>query len=290
MTNSASDHYLESSLNSDLLAQGKLVSSVSWWSRQSIRFKTSALAIAIGTIPTVTISSIAYYFANQSIVREIFTAKQDTATEVAEKVAFFMRERYGDIQIMAGLSILTDPTWRSQTTTQAKQAALDQFIEAYGIYDSIGVFDLNGNVIVQSTGEPLSNHKDRSYFQAALQTNGAVLSQPITSKSSGDSAIYSASPIKDSVTGKTIGVIRARMPIKYLRDVILAAGTESNYLIDDQGQIFAASDQKEQEAILNLEAKTQPASDRFDIYSTLQKSQQTTTKSAEKLLVSYVPF
>ncbi|MGL5836516.1 MAG: cache domain-containing protein, partial [Waterburya sp.] len=298
MTNSASDHYLESSLNSDLLAQGKLVSSVSWWSRQSIRFKTTALAIAIGTIPTVTISSIAYYFANQSIVREIFTAKQDTATEVAEKVAFFMRERYGDIQIMAGLSILTDPNLRSQTTTQAKQAALDKFIEAYGIYDSIGVFDLNGNVIVQSTGEPLSNHKDwqshafgeHSYFQAALQTNGAVLSQPITSKSSGDSAIYSASPIKDGVTGKTIGVIRARMQIKYLRDVILAAGTESNYLIDDQGQIFAASEQKEQEAILNLEAKTQPASDRFDIYPTLKQSAQKTTKIAENLLISYVPF
>ncbi|MGL5077769.1 MAG: HAMP domain-containing protein, partial [Waterburya sp.] len=290
MTNSASDHYLESSLNSDLLAQGKLVSSVSWWSRQSIRFKTTALAIAIGTIPTVTISSIAYYFANQSIVREIFTAKQDTASEVANKVAFFMRERYGDIQIMASLSILTDPTLRSQTTIQAKQAALDQFIEAYGIYDSIGVFDLNGNVIVQSTGKTLSNHKDRSYFQAALQTNGAVLSQPIASKSSGDSAIYSASPLKDGITGKTIGVIRARMPIKYLRDIILAAGTESNYLIDDQGPIFAASDQKEQEAILKSEAKTQPASDRFDIYPTLQQSKQTTTKIAEELLVSYVPF
>jgi methyl-accepting chemotaxis protein PixJ len=260
------------------------------WSRQSIRFKTITLAIAIGTIPTITISSIAYYFANQSIVREIIATKQATSKEVTEKVAFFMRERYGDIQIMASLGVLTNPKLRSQTTTQDKQAALDQFIQAYTIYDSIAAFDLNGNVIAQSTGEPLSNHKDRSYFQAALQTNGAVLSQPIASKSSGNSAIYSASPIKDSVTGKTIGIIRARIPMKYLRDVILAAGTENNYLLDAQGNIFAASDQKEQDAILNLEAKTQPASDRFDIYPVLQQSKQTTTKIAEKLLVSYVPF
>jgi methyl-accepting chemotaxis protein PixJ len=260
------------------------------WSQQSIRFKTTILAIAIGTIPTITISSIAYYFANQSIVREIIAAKQATSTEVTDKVAFFMRERYGDIQIMASLGVLTNPKLRSQTTAQDKQTALDQFIQAYKIYDSIGFFDLNGNVLVQSTGKPLSNHKDRSYFQATLQTNGATLSQPITSKSSGDSAIYSASPVKDSVTGKTIGIIRARIPMKYLRDVILAAGTENNYLLDDQGNIFAASNQKEQDAILNLEAKTQPASDRFDIYPTLKQSKQTTTKIAQDLLVSYVPF
>jgi methyl-accepting chemotaxis protein PixJ len=191
---------------------------------------------------------------------------------------------------MASLGVLTNPKLRSQTTAQDKQTALDQFIQAYKIYDSIGFFDLNGNVLVQSTGKPLSNHKDRSYFQATLQTNGATLSQPITSKSSGDSAIYSASPVKDSVTGKTIGIIRARIPMKYLRDVILAAGTENNYLLDDQGNIFAASNQKEQDAILNLEAKTQPASDRFDIYPTLKQSKQTTTKIAQDLLVSYVPF
>jgi methyl-accepting chemotaxis protein len=290
MTNSASDRYLESSLNPDLLAQGKLVSSVSWWSRQNIRFKTITLAIAIGTIPTVVISSIAYYFANQSIVREIVTAKQETATEVANKVAYFMRERYGDIQIMASLSILTDPTLRSQTTNQAKQAALNQFIQAYTIYDSIAAFDLNGNVLAQSTGEPLSNHKDRSYFQAALKTNGAVLSQPLNSKSSGIIAVYLAAPIKDANTGTTIGILRARMPIKYLRDVILAAGTENNYLLDDQGNIFAASDQQEHETILSLEAKTQPASDRFDIFPDLKKSQQETTKIAEDLLITYVPF
>lgn len=290
MTNSASDRYLESSFNPDLLAQGKLLSSISWWSRQSIRFKTTILAIAIGTIPTIAISSIAYYFANQSIVREIVAAKQETATEVANKVAYFMRERYGDIQIMASLSILTDSKLRSQTSTQAKQAALDQFVQAYAIYDSVAAFDLNGKVLAQSTGDPLPNHKDRSYFQAALETNRAILSQPITSKSSGIVAVYLAAPIKDSSTGKTIGILRARMPIKYLRDVILAGGTENNYLLDNQGNIFAASDPEEQKAILNLEAKIQPASDRFNIYPTLKQSDQKITQIAKNLLVSYVPF
>jgi methyl-accepting chemotaxis protein PixJ len=288
MTNSAHHNYLE--LSPEQVFQRDYSPSPSWWQRQSIRFKTTVLAIAIGTIPTITISSIAYYFANQSIVREIVSAKQETATEVANKVAYFMRERYGDIQIMSSLSILTDSTLRSQTTNQAKQAALNQFIQAYTIYDSIAAFDLNGNVLAQSSGEPLSNHKDRSYFQAALKTNGAVLSQPLNSKSSGIIAVYLAAPIKDANTGTTIGILRARMPIKYLRDVILSGGTENNYLLDDQGNIFAAADQKEQDAILNLEAQTQPASDRFDIYPALQQTNQKTTKITEDLLVSYVPF
>nr|MDJ0573495.1 hypothetical protein [Pleurocapsa sp. MO_192.B19] len=165
MTKTSSlDSYLELSLNQTLSPKGELIPSSSWWQQKSIRFKTTILAIAIGTIPTVALGSIAYYFANKSIVQEIFAAKQATATEVADKVAFYMRERYGDIQIMANLSILTNPKLRSQTTIQDKGAALDRFIEAYTIYDSIAAFDLNGNVIAQSKGEPLPNHKTRSYF------------------------------------------------------------------------------------------------------------------------------
>lgn len=290
MTNPEREHYIESSLDLDLLAEGKLISTTSWWQRQNIRFKTTVLAIAIGTIPTVMIGSIAYYFANQSILREIVTSKQQTATGVADKVAFFMRERYGDIQIMANLSILTDRELRSQTSIQAKQAALDQFIKAYGIYDSIAVFDLNGNVIAQSSGEKLGNHRDRSYFQTALKTDAPVLSQPIISKSSGTSVVYLSAPVKDIKDNRNIGVIRARMPVKYLRDVILAKGTEKNYLLDNQGKIFATSDEQEYQNILNSETKNQPASDRFALYPSLQKSPQKTTQIADKLLLSYIPF
>ncbi|BAZ44534.1 methyl-accepting chemotaxis sensory transducer with phytochrome sensor [Chondrocystis sp. NIES-4102] len=290
MTNPKRDRYIESSLDLDLLAEGRLISTASWWQRQNIRFKTTVLAIAIGTIPTIMIGSIAYYFANQSIAREIVTSKQQTATGVADKVAFFMRERYGDIQIMASLSILTDRELRSQTSVEAKQAALDQFIKAYGIYDSIAVFDLNGNVIAQSTGEILGNHRDRSYFQTALKTDALVLSQPTISKSSGSSVVYLAAPVKDIRDNTNIGVIRARMPVKHLRDVILAERTEKNYLLDNQGKIFATSDEQEYQDILNSETKNQPASDRFSIYPSLQKSSQKTTKIADKLLLSYIPF
>lgn len=285
-----SDHDSELPLNQTVSFIGELDSSASWWQQKSIRIKATILAITIGTIPSVTLGSIAYYFANQSIAQELFAAKQETATKVADKLAFYLRERYGDIQMMAALSILTNPKLRSQTTIQDKQLALDQLIQTSRIYNSVAAFDLQGNVIAQSQGKPLTNHKEQSYFQGALKTNAPVLSQPMSFQSSNISAVHLAAPIKDNVTEKTIGVLKASIPVKYLRDVILPSGTEKHYLLNNQGAIFAASDRQEHGTILSYSNKIQPASDRFDIYPNLQRSQQKNTKVTDNLLVSYVPY
>ena len=262
----------------------------SWWQKLSLKAKTTLILIGVSSLSTIAIGSVAYYFANRSISQQIITAEETVAVEVADKVAFYMRERYGDIQIMANLAILTTPELRASTTVQDKQTALDSFIKAYGIYNSVAFFDLEGNVLAQSTGKALGNHKDRSYFQEALKKNGPVLSQPILSKSSGIIAVYLASPVKDSKTGQNIGVLRARMPVRYLQDVIgSAVGKEKNYILDNQGQIFAASDEQEFEAIQSANEPT-PASSYFPVIDQLQQKAESTTVVTKQDLVSYIPF
>ena len=81
-----SDHDSELPLNQTVSFIGESASSASWWQRKSIRIKATILAIAIGTIPSVALGSIAYYFANKSIAQELFSAKQETATKVADKL------------------------------------------------------------------------------------------------------------------------------------------------------------------------------------------------------------
>ena len=265
-------------------------SSSSLWQKFNLKTKTTLILIGITSLSTIAIGSISYYFANRSMSRQIMSYQQSKSVEVADKVAFYMRERFGDIQIMANLTILTNPELRASTTDKDKQAALDSFVKAYTIYDSVAAFDLEGNPIAQSTGKTLGNHKSRSYFQEALKVNGPILSQPILSKSTGIIAVYLAAPIKDSKTGKNIGVLRARMPVKYLRDVILAVQDENNYLLDDRGQIFAASDEGEFTQIQSRETKAQPASDRFDIFARLQQSADMATLVTDKKLISYIPF
>ena len=83
---SNSDQDSELPLDQTVSFIGKSASSISWWQQKSIRIKATILAIAIGTIPSVALGSIAYYFANKSIAQELFTAKQKTATKVADKL------------------------------------------------------------------------------------------------------------------------------------------------------------------------------------------------------------
>jgi methyl-accepting chemotaxis protein len=272
-------------------AESEVKIAYNFWERFNLRVKTTLILIGISTLSTVSVGFIAYSFANRSAVAQIKSAEENTATKVADKVAYYMRERFGDIQVMSNLTILTNPELRAKTPAKDKQAALDSFIKAYTIYDSVAAFDLEGNVIAQSTGTPLSNHRDHSYFQAALAADKPILSQPLLFSDSGNIAVYLAAPIKDSTTGKNLGVIRARMPVKYLRDVILSNDAEhNNYLLDKQGQIFAASNEQEFDTIQTLKAKLQPGSDRFDFFNQLEKSTDKQIITTKNELVSYIPF
>jgi methyl-accepting chemotaxis protein len=264
----------------------------SFWGKINLRTRTTLILVGISTLSTIAVSMVAYGFARQSMVKQITTAQEKTASEVANKVAFYMRERFGDIQVMSNLTILTNPQLRANTSAKDKRAALDSFIKAYTIYDSVAVADPQGNVIAQSTGNPIPNFRNRSYFQAAIKANGPILSQPMLSEDSNILAVYLASPVKDSITGKTVGVMQARLPVKYLRDVILAIDHEENYLLNNQGQIFAASEESEFKELQNLAGKIQPAGDHLDFFKKLKGEGKAENKTliTDRDLASYIPF
>ncbi|MEQ9670227.1 methyl-accepting chemotaxis protein [Coleofasciculus sp. G2-EDA-02] len=227
-------------------------SSTSWWQRLNLRNKATAVAILIGTLPVLVTGITAYYFADRAVVTEIAEAKIARAEGMEDKVIRFMRERYGDIQVMASLQVLTDPKLVESTTLAQKQTTLDNYIEFYKIYDSIAVFDLNGNVIVQSQGEPLGNHSDRDYIQAALKLDQPYIGNPGISDSSGKFVIHIAAPVKDQVTGKTIGTIRSRMPVEALDDLVssFGAGGDQYHLIDlseETPEIFVSNQPDKQQ-------------------------------------------
>ncbi|MCC0176652.1 HAMP domain-containing protein [Waterburya agarophytonicola K14] len=242
MINSSPDGYLELPLDQTLSDTGKLMTA-SWWERKSIRFKTTVLAIAIGTIPTLAVGSTVYYVGAKSIKQETTNLRKTLVADLQNQVNIFMSDRFGDIKVMANLDIFTDPQLSKIATTQQKSAALQKFQNARGIYNNIAVFDAQGDLIAQTEGKTLSNHLNRGYIQDALKANGAVISQPVISTSSGIYSIYTASPIKDSISGKTIGFVRARMPVAVLKDLLkeYTAGGNQYYLLSDRGEIFLGS-------------------------------------------------
>lgn len=262
------------------------------WQRLSLKAKATTLAVFIGVAPVIAVGTAAYFFANQSITQKVIDTKEATATQISAKVASYMRERYGDIQIMSSLDIFIDPTLRGSTTKQAKQAALDKFVDAYTIYNSIAFFDLKGNVLAQSSGKALGNHSDRSYFQAAVKSGKPFISQPILSKSSGLISVYSASVVRDRGTGKPIGVVRARLPVTFLEDLLKGVDkSENGYLVDQNGKLFAGSNEA-QATILAANKSGQPlsADEKFSWYKTVKDSDQADHRSGSGKLQSYAPF
>ncbi|MEM7592409.1 MAG: methyl-accepting chemotaxis protein [Cyanobacteria bacterium P01_A01_bin.83] len=217
------------------------VSSNKFRIKSSLRTKATLLAIAIGTIPVLAIGTAAYYFADKSITKQIIEDEETLTLDLQDKVSQFMKERFNDIKAMAGLNIMTDPT----ATVAQKTATLESFKSAYDVYDSIAVFDLQGELIAQTQeGKKLGNHLNRTYIQAALKANGAVLSQPAISTTEGTFNIYSASTIKDPATGKPIGLIRARLPVTALEKIVENFNTENTnfYLINESGEVFLGAE------------------------------------------------
>ncbi|MEH2259406.1 methyl-accepting chemotaxis protein [Nostoc sp.] len=271
------------SANNSSLNQG-----IASFTRLGLVKKATILAIAIGTIPVLGIGAIAFGFANKSITKQITQSQQAEATGLSDKVNRFMLGRYGDIQVISNLLFLTSS--QASISTQEKQAVLDRFVEAYKAYDSIAVFDRQGNLIVQSTGgEPLENQKDRIYFQDALQKDTPVISKPEAAKNTSVVSIYLAAPVKETRTGQTIGVVQARMPVKSLGEVIknYVANGQQYHLLDASGTVFL-SPQKE---LLGKEAKGKYsnlpkllAAKKVDSFIEVPK----THKKQE--LVSYVPL
>ena len=244
MTNPA-DHnyhnYLE--LSPEEIFHNDLIPSASWWQRQTIRFKTTVLAIAISTIPTLLVGSVAYYFAANSIEQKSSELRQTLVSDLQNQINIFMSDRFNDIQIMATLPIFTDSQLRNIATAADKSATLQRIQDVSGIYSSIAVFDAQGDLVAKTDGKSLGNHLNRSYIQAAIKADGAVISQPQISTSSGIFSVYTASPIKDPATGEIIGFVRARMPVEVVKKLLsnYTANSSQYYLLNNQGEIFLGS-------------------------------------------------
>ncbi|GAB4185709.1 MAG: methyl-accepting chemotaxis protein [Coleofasciculaceae cyanobacterium] len=211
------------------------------WKRLNLRLKATMLAAAMSLLPLLAVGTIDYAVTHQLEEKEIEKREQRLATNLQSNLNNFMRERYGDIQIMANNEVFTNPRLRQTMTNEEKAQSLEKFLDAYPIYDSVAVFNIKGDTIAQTKGKPLGNFSDRSYIQAALRTQKPVITQPTISAFNGGFSIFSAAPIKDKVTGEVIGTIRARMPLENLSKWvpgIQAKDGSAYYLINASGEVF----------------------------------------------------
>ncbi len=217
-----------------------------WTKVTTLSFKTKSilLAIALGITPVVAIGLLNYYQVQSVSQQRTIDTQKLRATSIADKLNRFVFERNGDVATLASLPVFTDAKVGAITPLQNKVSLLDKFVTNYQVYDSIAIFDLKGDPIVQSSGAKLNNHSNRQYFQEALQTGKTVISQPEVSKSTGKVVLHFATPVRDTVTGRITGVIRARTPIEKLAVPLkdFATKFENYHILDRQSKkVFISS-------------------------------------------------
>ncbi|KJH71368.1 methyl-accepting chemotaxis protein [Aliterella atlantica] len=221
-----------------------------------LRTKAIAFAIALGTVPVLLIGITNYISSVQQSRQALADAKESLAATLGDKVGRFMFERYGDVQVLANLSILANPEKTSGITPQQKQATLDRYMNIYGVYDSIAVADVSGRTILQTTGEAISGLGEQDYFKAALQTKQAVISPPNKSPSNGKYYVFIASPIVNVNTNRVTGVVRTRIPVENLDAIARidastlsesskAAAAAEYHLIGPDGKFFVATEKEQ---------------------------------------------
>lgn len=221
--------------------------------RFGIRAKVIALATIFGVLPVLAVGGVAYRFADDSIARQIASEKIAEAEQLSNKLSLFLQDRLANIKTMARVTSVVTRTnidsknnfEQPQSLTKEKLAdELTAFVQDYIVYSNISLYDLQGQVIVQSRGSAQeSNQKNLPYFQQVLKTELPVISEPTATDSGGLArlAIYVAAPIKDS-SGKISAVVVAKTPVEFVGNAILrTAGLRQGTtyrLIDSSGQIF----------------------------------------------------
>lgn len=249
----------------------------------SLGAKTTILAIAIATFPVLAIGTGAYVVASQSVSNKISELQQAETKGFADEINRFMFERNMNIKLLANLPIISN----SGASSAQKKAVLDNYVKTYKLYDSIGIFNSKGDVIVQSQGSDFDNQGQLDYFKKLLNSGNAVISQPVFSNST-NSYIYTAVPIKNPTAGPTTSVVIARMPVKSLQNVVqkyVAPGKEY-HVADAQNKIFLSSESKYLGKTLTEEYSKIPqkaAREKADTFVIKHKNHSDTE------LVSYIP-
>jgi methyl-accepting chemotaxis protein len=254
-----------------------------------LSFKTKAISVAVllSLLPVIGVGSLAYIVSVNTLIETETNEQQATASELASSLTRFIDLRSKDIQTLADLPLLKDAKVGQIVTQAEKEKFLDNYIDRYKFYESIMVFDVQGNVLLASKNSKRYNHADREYFKAALKTGKPYISKIETSPTTKKSSIYFATPIRDSITGQIIGIVRSRMPLTALQLITKDYQANNNEwrIIDKNSNKFVLS---QDEAEIGADTSIFPSYDRIKNSGKIGTAIDVETSNGKKQLISFV--
>jgi methyl-accepting chemotaxis protein len=229
----------------------------------TLSFKTKAIAAAVilSLLPVLGVGSLAYVLSYNNLETAETEAQQSDVLALRSALDRFIILRGKDIQTIADLPLAKDAKVSQSLTLSAKEDFLNSYIDRYKIYDSLMFLDTSGNILAASKGSSRENHSNRDYFQATIKSGKPQISKVEISKTTKQSSIYFTAPIKDSVTGQFIGMVRARMPLTALKEIAAPYATNnSEWLIigkDTNKVVLAYADHDIGRSVAKIESYQQ---------------------------------
>jgi methyl-accepting chemotaxis protein PixJ len=254
-------------------------SKFSWLGSFSLKTKATALAILIGGLPVIISGFSAYKIAGDAAFNQTSQAKQSRAVAFSRRTAQFLSKHYNDQAILSTLPVFADPKIRSISTPADRVRILDRYTTSDSSYESITIFDLNGEPIARSTGSNEGNHANRPEFINALKTGELYISEVDLSEKTKTLSMDLAIPIKDLETGKPIAVAMSHIKLSSLyKDVNDLANKGDNvFIVDRRGKFILVNEEDPEYKALSL----QPVETRFPDLAPLIAQKKVTSRLAK---------
>ncbi len=206
----------------------------------SFKTKATAVAVLLSLLPVLGVGGLAYFLSSSNLTENEADSQKAAALSLSDALTRFIGIRFKDAQSIADLPFVNNAAIAKALPLSEKERFLDDYIDRYKFYDSVMIFDLNGNPIAVSKGSNRTNHADRDYFKQVVKTGKPYTSKVETSKTTKQSSLYFAAPVKDSVTGEMTAIVRMRMPVAALKPIALTYGVNDTqwHIVDNTANKF----------------------------------------------------
>ncbi|MBK8784860.1 MAG: HAMP domain-containing protein [Anaerolineales bacterium] len=183
----------------------------------------------IGILPLVVNASVSYNLARNALKQSTNETQSVIAKDQSTYMLNWANERTQDILTLSGIARI------SSMNPETANAAIKQYHELWGVYETIFLAGMDG-ISIADSGSGILNISDRPYFKEAL-TGKVAISEPIISRATGNLIIVFAAPVKSS-EGLIVGVIGETISINSITQLLInnrMSETDESYLVNSEG-------------------------------------------------------
>ncbi|MEW6496133.1 MAG: GAF domain-containing protein [Cyanobacteriota bacterium] len=184
-----------------------------WWQRLRLSTKTTAIAIALGTLPALAIGGTSYYFTNQTITEQITQSEPDQATNLAElKVQLLLTLMLGTGA--TALLVGAVAAYLAHRTTREILAATDA-VEKLGRGELSTYLNVEGEDELSALGSNINQLADQLQLQLSKQVSEVKQELVLNSISSSIREAFDTEDMFNTVVGQVRVALKADRVVVY---------------------------------------------------------------------------